>query len=191
MVRHLVYYREHHTTRKQRTLPSQKNCKCMESTSSWDADIAGDLIWSRSNLTPLTSYCQVRASLSTADSPASITGLFTESRYVQSRRYIGLTLTPCALLYSQPDIISPCPLPNDECTYKYFFRHLCCHSFIIGRHVSLYHVSVSHVSDEIDPITEESLQHRTQPRDVSCNPQKSILTLYWALSLARSVHIKY
>ena len=160
----------------------------MESTSSWDADIAGDLIWSRSNLTPLTSYCQVRASLSTA-----ITGLFTESRYVQSRRYIGLTLTPCALLYSysQPDFISPCPLPNDECTYKYFFRHLCCHSFIIGRHVSLYHVSVGHVSDEIDPITEESLQHRTQPRDVCCNPQKSILTLYWALSLARSVHIKY
>ena len=70
----------------------------MKSTSSCDADIAGDPIWSRSNLTPLTSYCQVSASLSTVDSPASITGLFTESRYVQSHRYTFSLSPPCSFL---------------------------------------------------------------------------------------------
>lgn len=102
---------------------------------------------------------------------------------------------PHFFLFSYPDLIPPYPLPNDECTYKYFFRHLCCHSFIIGRHVPLYHVSVRHVSDEIDPITEtESLQRQTSPappRELQSSKVNIDTVLSpLSLSLARSP-IKY
>lgn len=45
----------------------------------------------------------------------------------------------------------------------------------------LYHVSVRHVSDEIDPITEtESLQHQTLPREL----QSSKVNIDIVLSLS-------
>ena len=145
-----------------------------------------DPIWPRSHL-----IARLEPPSQLCSSPASITGLFTESRYDQSQRQIRLTLTLTgSILFSYPNIISSYPLPNDECTYKYFFRHLCCHSFIIGRHVPLYHVSVRHVSDEIDPITETESVQSDQPRPTLW--AAILKSQYWhciepSLWLARSI----
>ena len=48
---------------------------------------------------------------------------------------------------------------------------MCCHSFIIIPHVPGYHVSVGHVSQEIDPITAGICAIRLQLENVNIDTE--------------------
>ena len=162
--------------------------------------MAGDLIWSRSNLTPLTSYCRVGASLSPLrlSSPASITGLFTESRYVQSQIH-RQTLTPRRYICPQFFLVILIFLVPPSSSRWWMYLQIFLPSFVLSQlynwpaRASVSRVSAprvrwnwSHYGDGITATSDPA-----SPLPASCNPQKSILTLYWASPSARSVPIKY
>ena len=73
--------------------------------------MAGDLIWSRSNLTPLTSYCRVRASLSSQLPGINNRSIYWVTICSESQIYTFWLSPPFALLtlifIANPDIISP------------------------------------------------------------------------------------
>ena len=158
--------------------------------------MAGDLIWSRSNLTPLTSYCRVRASLS-----SQLPGINNRSIYWVTIRTVTdihrQTLTPrryiCPAQFFLVILIFLVPLSSSR---WWMYLQIFLPSFVLSQ---LYNwparASVSRVSAPRggwnwshygDGITATSA---TQPP--SCNPQKSILTLYWASPPTHSVRIKY
>ena len=156
----------------------------------WRVTSSGhDPIWPRSHL---IAGLEPPSPLS---SPASITGLFTESRYVQSQIH-RQTLTPRKYICPQFFLVILIFLVPLSSSRWWMYLQIFLPSFVLSQ---LYNwparASVSRVSAPRggwnwshygDGITATSA---TQPP--SCNPQKSILTLYWASPPTRSVPIKY